>query len=300
MSRNSHIIDLDGPVHYVDHGGTGHPLLMLHGLGGSHLNWESATPLLTDHHRPIAIDLIGFGLTPLAGRRAAIGAQRDLVTRFIEEVIGQPVTLMGNSMGGLVAMVVAADAPDLVERLVLVDPALPMASADNISRTTLQRLGLPLVPFVGPASIDRYKDSIAVEEELNTTMDLLCYDPSRVGPRARARGLEMLRLRREMEWATTAFTQAIRSITVRLLRRRRFFDTVLHRISVPTLLIHGNADVIVAPASAKLVAEERPDWTFVMLPGVGHIPMIEVPEIFVSIVDDWLGAPAVAGGVSYE
>ena len=93
-----------------------------------------------------------------------------------------------------------------------------------------------------------------------------------------------------MDWANTAFTQCIRSIAALLVRRGRFARRVLHRVAAPTLLIHGNADAIVAPASARWAAGQRPDWTFQMLSGVGHIPMIEVPEAFVEIVITWLRA----------
>ena len=281
---------MDGPVHYVDHGGDGPTVVLLHGLGGFHLNWESVASLLTPHHRLLALDLVGFGLTPLAGRRATMSTQRELTARFIADVAGGSVTLVGNSMGGLVAMMAAADHPGLVRRLVLVNPALPVASTENVSRTTLQRLTLPLVPIIGPASVDRYYHTVEPLEQVEDTLNLLCYDPARVGPEARARAVEMVRLRREMDWANTAFTQCIRSIAALLVRRGRFARRVLHRVAAPTLLIHGNADAIVAPASARWAAGQRPDWTFQMLSGVGHIPMIEVPEAFVEIVITWLRA----------
>ena len=123
-------------------------------------------------------------------------------------------------------------------------------------------------------------------------MEFLCFDPSRISEEAIAHGVEMIRLRQEMEWATDAFTQAVRSIGLVLINRRRFAKKILHRISVPTLIIHGNADRVVAPASAKWAAEERPDWTLRMMSGVGHIPMIEVPVAFAETVHEWLGAVA--------
>jgi pimeloyl-ACP methyl ester carboxylesterase len=292
MTRRSHILDLGGPVHYVDHGGDGPPLVLVHGLGGSHLNWESVAPLLARHHRVFAVDLVGFGLTPLASRRATVDTQRRLMRRFVDDVVGVPAVLMGNSMGGLIALVTAADHPDLVSRLVLVNPALPIVSARSFSPTALQRLGLPLVPFVGPASVDFFYHTQEPEQQVERTLELLCVEPDRVGPEARARTAEMLRLRREMEWATPAFTQAIRSVTAELIRRKRFTTEVLHRVGVPTLLVHGEADAIVAPASARWAARQRPDWAFHMLAGVGHVPMIEVPAEFAALVEEWLGAVA--------
>lgn len=82
--------DLDGPVHYLDFGGTGKPLLMVHGLGGSALNWMAVSPELAESYHTLALDLAGFGQTPLFNRSAAVGANADLVHKFIEQVIGEP------------------------------------------------------------------------------------------------------------------------------------------------------------------------------------------------------------------
>src|SRR5260221_12223365 len=96
--------NLDGPVHYVDFGGTGRPLLMVHGLGGSALNWMAVGPEIANSHHAIAIDLAGFGQTPLFSRRAAVGGNAELVHEFIEHVIGRSVVTLGNSMGGTIAV----------------------------------------------------------------------------------------------------------------------------------------------------------------------------------------------------
>lgn len=57
--------NLDGPIHYLDFGGTGKPLLMVHGLGGSALNWMAVGPEIAEDYHAMAIDLAGFGQTPL-------------------------------------------------------------------------------------------------------------------------------------------------------------------------------------------------------------------------------------------
>src|ERR1051326_2069685 len=103
------VVDVDGPVHYLDFGGAGTPLVMVHGLGGNALNWMDVGPGFAPHHRAVALDLAGFGQTPLFDRSAAVGANAALVTKFIEKIfIGQPVVLMGNSMGGHISVLVGA------------------------------------------------------------------------------------------------------------------------------------------------------------------------------------------------
>src|ERR1700736_968246 len=101
-------VDLDGPVHYLDYGGEGTPLLMVHGLGGNALNWMAVGPQMANDYHAIAIDLAGFGRTPLFHRSASVGANANLVHSFIEQVIGEPVLLMGNSMGGHISILEAA------------------------------------------------------------------------------------------------------------------------------------------------------------------------------------------------
>src|ERR1700738_3569409 len=87
-------VDLDGPVHYIDFGGEGPPVLMVHGLGGSALNWAAVGPELSKNNHAAAIDLAGFGQTPLFRRSSTLGANANLVHRFAEEVLGEPVILI--------------------------------------------------------------------------------------------------------------------------------------------------------------------------------------------------------------
>src|SRR5207247_1908767 len=122
-------IDLDGPVHYADFGGTGPTLVLVHGLGGSHVNWLAVAPVLARRARVLAVDLAGFGRTPLGERSADVHTNRVLLDRFLDAVAAGPAVLVGNSMGGLVALMEAALAPERVAGLVLVAPAQPRLRA---------------------------------------------------------------------------------------------------------------------------------------------------------------------------
>ena len=82
-------------------------------------------PLLVARYRLLAVDLLGHGRTPAAGRSPDIGGHVDLLAGFVTEVADRPVIVMGNSLGGLVAALCASQVPDRVAGLVLVDPALP-------------------------------------------------------------------------------------------------------------------------------------------------------------------------------
>lgn len=288
MTRRKQVIDLGGEVHYVDHGGDGAPIVAVHGLGGSHLNWERLAPMLRSSHRVYALDLVGFGHTPLDGRTASLVTNRDLVLHFTKEIAGAPSTVIGNSMGGLVAMLAAATGPDLVERLVLIDPALPLYSLDTVHRDTLLSIAAPAIPGVGPALMRRAASSMTAEEQVDVGYDFVCSDPSRIDDDTRRQSIEMTHLRRSQPWAVAAFTQAAQSIARELVWRPKIWRTV-HRIASPTLVIHGAQDRIVSPRAVTRLMEERPDWDLVMLEDVGHVPQLEAPELVAHHMLDWLG-----------
>ncbi len=120
-------IDVDGPVHVADYGGPDDaPMLVgVHGLGGSHLNWSAVAPYLTDRYRLVAVDLLGHGRTPAAGRNPDVAGHVAMLDGTLAHLSDRPVVLMGNSLGGLVSALCAAGSPERVAGLVLVDPALP-------------------------------------------------------------------------------------------------------------------------------------------------------------------------------
>ncbi len=294
MERNSHFTDLAGPVHYVQHPGGGPPLVMLHGLGASHLNWDRMAARLSGGRGAYALDLRGFGLTPLAGHRADLATQVALVADFIEQVVGEPAIVVGNSMGGTIAMMVAEQHPRLVEGLVLFAPGLPPQSTKGINTDNLRFLGFPLLPGLGEAALRRYRETNTAEERTAYLWETMTARPERIDEATRAAFIEMRRLRDDMEWADIAYCQALRSTTALLLNRGRF-RRMIHRIAAPTLIIHGMEDVTVPYDTAQWLAAERPDWQFSPLADAGHVPHIELPERAAQILEEWVATidPAV-------
>src|SRR4051812_2658700 len=142
------VADLGGPVHHVDFGGpsAGPRVVLVHGLGGSHLNWCLAAPGLAERAGARALDLPGFGLSEPGGRSSAVRANVAVLDRFIREVVGAPVVLVGNSMGGMISILEAAGAPAAVSGLLLVDAALPVPRLQRIDPAG----GLGFSPFSLP------------------------------------------------------------------------------------------------------------------------------------------------------
>lgn len=283
----SRTVDLDGPVHVVDYEGDGPPLLLVHGLGGSHLNWMLVGPSLAADHRVLAVDLLGFGLTAPEGRPTDVTTQARLVADLIRSEFGQAATIIGNSMGGLVALLTADHAPDLVTRLVLVDPALPIAELHLPARDTLRYLALPSLPLIGSRWTRHLRKLRSPGEQVEATLQFVSADPSRIPDQVRTAGELMETERRRMPWATDAFSVAARSVAAVLVRRGQFARLV-HSVGAPVLVLHGEADDVVPVTGVHRLGELRPDWTVITLDGVGHVPQLEVPEAFLKIVGGWL------------
>lgn len=288
----SHFIDVGGPTHYLEAGAGDSTVVLVHGIGASYLTWQPVVEPLAEHHRVLVLDLIGFGFTPPHGRRATVQRSAELLNDFIEIMTDGPATLIGNSMGGLVSMLAAVDRPELTDRLILVNPALPVVSVRSLSRDR-QRLVLPLLPLLGNSAARYYYHERSPEDEVDDTLRLVLSNRASVDPIYRAAAVEMARARREMEWSIHAFTEAARSIAIELASQRRF-RRLMHHVTQPTFLIHGTEDKVVPPRSAWWAARERPDWAFEMIEDMGHTPHIENPDLFMSLVEDWLREPVIA------
>ena len=284
----SKTVDLGGAVHYADFGGprAGPTMILVHGLGGSHVNWLGVGEALSERRRVVAIDLVGFGHTPPAGRSSRVEANRALLDRFIDTVASGHAILVGNSMGGLISILQAASRPETVEGLVLVSAPLPRPRGVSLDREVMAAFALYMIPGLGRLVMRRRKATMTPEEMSRALMRLCCVDPTRVPENVFAAHVRMNHLRREMPWVEEAFLTAARSL-VRILYRRAELEAMLRAIRAPTLVLQGTGDRLVPIESARAVARMRPDWSFHELTDVGHIPQMEVPSRFVDVVDAW-------------
>src|SRR6266568_5713436 len=149
--------DLGGPVYYLEFPGPskGPTFVLVHGLGGSHANWLALAPMLAQRGRVLALDLPGFGLSPLAGRKATMSSSRSIIARFIQDIAATPVVLMGNSMGGAVSVSQAVADPDSVRGLVLIAPALPRNRMQSFDPTAAGFISASIVPRIGEIFVAR-------------------------------------------------------------------------------------------------------------------------------------------------
>lgn len=274
-----------GSFHLVTAGpGGGPPMVLVHGLGGASINWQMVTPLLGQRGFSVsAMDLIGHGKTPRAGRRATIDDNLAFLDGFIRS-IGVPVVLVGNSMGGLLAMMQAARAPETVEALVLVAPAVPrFAGAVNI---VASRTVAPALMRAGPIFRARARRTTA-EEFVGQNLRLCVHDISRIDPEQLAAHVELAVARASDPDAVPSFLEASSSM-VRVLGAKLFAHTV-NAVRAPTLIVAGRHDRLVPLRALERMRLMRPDWGMHVFDDCGHVPQMEDPHGFVDVVTGWLG-----------
>jgi len=283
-----HVADLDGPLHWVDFGGPagGTPIVLVHGLGGSHLNWVQVAPALAERSRVFALDLPGFGLTTAGRRSTGVRANAAVLDRFVREIAGAPAVLIGNSMGGMIALLEADARPASVAGLVLIDPSLPVPRQLPDMQVASQFL-VYAVPFLGERYMAFTRGRMSDRQLVQRVIDLCFADPSRASGELLDAAAALAGQRRSLPAQEAQFLQAARSLMGMLARSQRY-QALMNRIDVPVLLVHGDRDRLVPVSAARAALADNPRWDAAILPGVGHTPQLEAPEDVLKHVTGWL------------
>ena len=256
--------------------------LYVHGLGGASTNWTDLAGLLAVRFEGWAVDLPGFGRSQPPPRGYSVHGHGRVVADLLEhvrdlpgEAAGRPVHLLGNSLGGLVSLLVAARRPDLVASLTLVSPAMPVYRVPPAFSRALLLLLLPGIPTLA----ERRMAGIAPEEHVRGMVRMCFGDPARV-PRARLeQAVQEMREPAEQPWADRALTRSMRGLLTSYLRPGRTSAWRLaRRLPMPTLITWGTRDRLVDPALAPRLAGTVPRARLQLLEGVGHVAQLETPE----------------------
>lgn len=293
-----HLADLDGAVHWVDFGGPadGSPIVLVHGLGGSHLNWVRVAPALAERSRVYAIDLPGFGLTTAGRRAATVQANAALLDQFLHKIASAPAVLIGNSMGGMISLLQADAHPASVAGLVLVDPSLPIPRQVPDVQVTAQFL-LYAVPFLGERYLARIGRRLTDRQLVQRVVNLCFADPARASAEFLAAATALAAQRRSMPAQEAAFMQAARSL-MRVLARPQRYQALMNRLDLPVLLMHGDRDRLVPVSAAHATLAGNPRWDRAILPDVGHTPQLEAPDTVIEHITRWLEGHALVPAVT--
>jgi pimeloyl-ACP methyl ester carboxylesterase len=274
-----------GPVDGDPAGAPRERALYVHGLGGASTNWTDLAALLAVRLDGWALDLPGFGHSqpPPRGRYSIRGHVRAVVDvlehirRQPGEAAGRPVHLLGNSLGGLVSLIVASRRPDLVGSLTLISPAMPVY---RVPPAFSRALLLLLLPGATSLAERRLAGAGITPEQSVRAMIRMCFGrPDRV-PRERVeQAVEEMRIRAGQPWADRALAGSMRALITSYLRVGRANAwRMAGSLQQPTLVIWGDRDKLVDPALAPKLAAAVPDARLRVLQDVGHVAMLEAPE----------------------
>jgi pimeloyl-ACP methyl ester carboxylesterase len=255
--------------------GGGEPALYVHGLGGASTNWTDYAGLLATRLDGEALDLPGFGDSGPAPVGYGPAEHARIVVAYLDQRRGRPVHLVGNSLGGVVSVLVAALRPDLVRTLTLVSPAMPWLRPRRGSDLAVPML---LLPGIGTYAQKRL-EALPAERRAAGVIELCFAHPELVPRNRQEEAIAEISRRQGLPWAGDAFTRSLRGLA------RSYFAggarslwSQARSICAPTLVVWGTEDRLVPVALAPRVAAEIPDSRLLVLPDVGHVAQLESPE----------------------
>jgi pimeloyl-ACP methyl ester carboxylesterase len=265
----------DRPVNVIDLG-DGPAIVFVHGLSGSWPNWLEQLPVFARGHRVIAMDLPGFGHSPMPREPITISAYARILDGLLETLGVSAATLVGNSMGGFVSAELAIAYPQRVERLALVSAAgISTYRHRDVERVEpyLRRMAPMLAVYTGWTAAR--SDWVARRPGLrNLALGLVTRHPSRLPAPLAA---EQLR-----GTGKPGFMQALRANIDYPVRER------LPEIVCPTLIVWGDEDKVIPVGDASVFEELIPDSRKVVFEGTGHMAMLERPAAFNDLLASFL------------
>jgi len=270
-------LDLHGDrVAYLDVGSGDETLLLLHGMAGSSQTWREVIPQLSKRYRVIAPDLLGHGESAKPRSDYSLGAFAVGLRDLLDELGIAQVTVVGQSLGGGVAMQFVYQHPDYCQRLVLI-------SSGGLGQDvgwTLRLLSAPgaelIMPVIAPPPV------IKVGNKLRSWLSAVNIQSPR--------GAEMWSAYSSLSDPQTrqAFLRTLRSVV----DYRGQAVSALNRMhltsELPLMIIWGDHDRIIPVEHGYALDELRPGCRVEILAGVGHFPHVEKPNAVVDLLDDFI------------
>ena len=268
-------MDIGGvPINYVDIGSqdSKRPIVFVHGLSGQWQNWLENIPRFSEGQRVVAMDLPGHGRTPMPNEEITISYYGRVVAELCRRLDLPPVVMVGNSMGGYVSSEVAIQAPEIVERLMLVSSA--GISQREHPTGLLLRIG-KLLTFTTRASTAQKRWIAARPNLRHWILATVVRHPTKIGADIAFEGL--------MKGSNKpGFYDALKTCL-----EYDFLDR-LPEIGCPTVVVWGEKDMIITVRDADKFVELIHGSHKVILEDTGHVPMLERPVTFNDQLEEFL------------
>ncbi len=252
------------------------PLVFIHGLSGSWQNWLEQLPVFASERRVIALDLPGFGYSPMPEQRLSISGYARLLDGLLAQLEIDAAAVVGNSMGGFIGAELAIAFPERVERLVLVSAA-GLSTHEHAGSTRV----LPAIRraerilMASGAWAASKSDAVARRARLReAALGVVVRHPERLGA---ALAAEQIR-----GAGKPGFLQGLEAVLDYEIRER------LGEIACPTLIVWGDRDRLITVHDADVFAELIPNSRKVVFEDTGHMAMLERPDRFNRLLEQFL------------
>jgi pimeloyl-ACP methyl ester carboxylesterase len=271
--RHLRRVELPGAdVNYVEIG-EGKPLLFLHGISGCWQNWLENLPHFGRGHRAIALDFPGFGASPMPAWDIDMPAYGRLVHDFCEKLGVEGATVVGNSMGGFIAVEAVTATPGRFDRLVLVSAAGILNTWNPEARATATAWAWK---EFGPHFADRGRQIVSRPRAREVV-----FRPFVRYPRRLRAELLFEQISGGLERAA-GFGDALQALIRHDIRER------LGAIELPTMIVWGQSDRVIPMAAALSYHRRIPHSRLEVFERTGHVPQLERPARFNALLDDFL------------
>jgi pimeloyl-ACP methyl ester carboxylesterase len=260
-------------LHLYDAGDVNAPAtLLIHGLGDEADTWRHVVEPLAARGRVIAPDLPGFGRSDKPRRRYTIPFFCETLLALLDALSLQRVTLVGNSLGGILAHAIARARPERVERLVLVDGGLA-ARPQKIQLSMM----LMLLPLVGEWSYNRLRRD---PREAYETLRAYYADMDRLPDADRQFLFQRVNERVWDDRQRDAYLSVLRQMPGWMMSQSAGLGARVEQSSVPLQVVWGECDRIIPLDNAHALVAAQPGATLALIPGAGHLPHQEQPRAF--------------------
>ncbi len=270
-SENSHFVEIDGAtVHFQEFGDSANPtLLLIHGFTASAYVWKTVAPPLADEgFHVVAVDLIGFGYSDKPSWfDYKITSQARMIARFMDRLGIGRATVVGSSYGGAVALTLALDYAERVEKLVLVDAVINDSPKNHpiMKLAKIPVLGEVLTPFLIDSKAFmkiRMQGTLAPANHHLITKDRI---ESIIRPLHAKDGHNAV-LQAGRNWDANRIEED------------------LHLVNQPTLIIWGEEDAVIPIHNGETLYNSILNSRLVVLKNCGHVPQEEKSDLFISLV----------------